>query len=192
MLQRGGTHHTRLGWDAQRGALRIIEDSAREMSPAKRRQVIQALEDVLQQRESPSVQATRVMAYHDRIGGWHARFNSVISELAPRPVATTPAYSEDTWAELTLRGTQLKLAVIQFENDRGRKPVTLMELAPEYLDNVPLDPHSGQPLLIRSEGFHSYVLYSVGHDGIDNGGNFAADYANYYNQPGYDLKLPPQ
>jgi hypothetical protein len=191
MLQRGGTHHSRMGWDAHRGAFRIIDASALEMSTAKRRQVIQALEDVLEEREDPAVQQARAMAYDDRIGGWHTRFSSVISEVAPRAGVTTPVYNEDTWMELTLRATQIELAVIQFKNERVGQLTSLEQLVPDYLGSAPLDPYTGRPLLIRVEG-NSYVLYSVGHDGIDDGGKFAKDLVTYYQEAGYDLKLPPQ
>ena len=36
-------------------------------------------------------------------------------------------------------------------------------------------------------GFHT--VYSVGRDGIDNGGKFTDDSQTYNSQAGYDLKL---
>ena len=40
---------------------------------------------------------------------------------------------------------------------------------PEYLRRVPLDPFSGKPVIYRLEG-SNWLLYSVGEDGVDNGG----------------------
>ena len=48
---------------------------------------------------------------------------------------------------------------------------TLDKLVPAYLPELPLDPHSGRPLLYRAAAA-DFLLYSVGKDRIDNGGHF--------------------
>ena len=45
----------------------------------------------------------------------------------------------------------------------------LADLVPDYLSEVPQDPFSGKPLLYRRNA-KGYVLYSVGLDGRDDGG----------------------
>jgi hypothetical protein len=45
----------------------------------------------------------------------------------------------------------------------------LAELAPSYLETVPVDPFDGQPLRYRTQGA-GYVLYSIGPDLKDDGG----------------------
>jgi len=52
----------------------------------------------------------------------------------------------------------------------GEYPNTLQALAPEFLPAVPADFMDGQPLRYRLEGQDHFVLYSVGLDGVDNGG----------------------
>ena len=42
-------------------------------------------------------------------------------------------------------------------------------LVPDYLAAVPIDPYSGRPLVYRRTG-DGYLLYSVGLDGVDDGG----------------------
>jgi hypothetical protein len=42
-------------------------------------------------------------------------------------------------------------------------------LVPEFLPQLPADPFNGQPLRYVMQPDH-YLLYSVGQDGVDNGG----------------------
>jgi hypothetical protein len=62
------------------------------------------------------------------------------------------------------------LALEQFRADHKSKyPAQLSELAPNYLEAVPVDPFDGQPLRYRPQGA-GYVLYSIGPDLKDDGG----------------------
>ncbi len=56
----------------------------------------------------------------------------------------------------------------QLEHD-GALPKSLEELVPAYLEAVPADPFSEGRLIYRP-AFDSYLLYSVGSDGVDDGG----------------------
>jgi hypothetical protein len=44
-------------------------------------------------------------------------------------------------------------------------------LVPEFLPAVPVDPADGQPLRYRAAAAGGFTLYSVGEDGVDDGGN---------------------
>jgi len=75
------------------------------------------------------------------------------------------------------RGTAVALALRLYALDHGgHYPRTLAELTPRYLPEAPLDPFSrGQPLRYRFDAA-SPVVYSVGENGIDDGGvEFAAN-----------------
>lgn len=62
-----------------------------------------------------------------------------------------------------------RLALHAFRKDRDRYPETLQELAPKYLEKLPLDPFSDHQLLrYRREG-KRYKLWSLGPDALDNG-----------------------
>jgi hypothetical protein len=80
-----------------------------------------------------------------------------------------------------LRCTAVALAAERYRQARGRWPTRLSELVPEYLAVIPLDPFNGQVLKLakRDQGI---VIYSVGQDGIDNGGVI-----NARNPPGSDI-----
>ena len=65
--------------------------------------------------------------------------------------------------------TLLALAVAGYRADRGKYPAELHDLAPHYAKDIPSDGFSGGPLRYRLEG-DGYLLYSVGRNGLDDGG----------------------
>jgi hypothetical protein len=62
------------------------------------------------------------------------------------------------------------LAAERFRQDQGRWPASLAELVPAYLPWPLLDPFDGQPLRLGRFA-QGIVIYSVGDDGTDDGGN---------------------
>lgn len=75
---------------------------------------------------------------------------------------------QKTTAEL--RCAAVMAAVERFRLKYQRWPESLAKLMPEFLTRVPLDPCTGLPLLYRRLP-DGVVIYSVGSDGQDNGGN---------------------
>jgi hypothetical protein len=71
--------------------------------------------------------------------------------------------------EAQLRLLRLELALQEYRQRHGRFPPTLAQLSPEVMEAMPLDPFTEKPLVYRPRG-RGYVLYSVGPDGVDNGG----------------------
>jgi len=61
------------------------------------------------------------------------------------------------------------VALRRFWLAQGRRPETLEELVPRFLAALPLDPFSGRNFLYRRLA-DGYRLYSVGENGIDDGG----------------------
>jgi hypothetical protein len=73
-------------------------------------------------------------------------------------------------------------ALQAYRLDHGAYPTRLSDLIPSYLSAVPVDPFSNnQPLRYRVKG-SSYLLYSIGPDGIDDGGK---PFVNHVG-PGYE------
>ena len=68
-----------------------------------------------------------------------------------------------------MRCAQTACAVERYQLKHQKLPPTLDALVPEFLESVPEDPMTGEPLkyLIRGEG---YVVYGVGEDGTDDQG----------------------
>lgn len=102
-----------------------------------------------------------------------------------------PDYSspfEDTikdWTRCSLVGIALALRL--YENDHGQRPASLEALTPEYLPRVPID-------LMAADGREiAYVpggsaprIYSVGSNGIDDGGKAASQPSRWRSRGGPD------
>ncbi len=74
------------------------------------------------------------------------------------------------------RMAALGLAVWLFEAEHDDWPDRLEELSPEYLPDVPPDPFGGADHRIAYDPYvEPPILYSVGVDGIDEGGKLPAD-----------------
>jgi hypothetical protein len=70
------------------------------------------------------------------------------------------AYNRVLAAELALRC---------YRADKSCVPARLEDVVPEYLRRVPEDPFVGRPLIYRPQGTN-WLLYSVGPDRVDDGG----------------------
>jgi len=69
-----------------------------------------------------------------------------------------------------LGSAQMALAVLRYRLQHQRLPDSLDDLMPEFIDAVPIDPFGGQALRYRRQ-VKGFVIYSVGVDGLDNGGS---------------------
>jgi len=63
------------------------------------------------------------------------------------------------------------IAIKRYQLRHGQWPATLAELTPEFLAAVPIDPCDGKPLKYRPNTDGTFLLYSVGEDGVDDGGD---------------------
>lgn len=74
---------------------------------------------------------------------------------------------------------QMALAAIalrRYRDATGRAPSSLTALVPAYLSSAPLDRMDGKPLRYQLHSDGTWILYSVGEDGIDDGGNPAPNF----------------
>jgi hypothetical protein len=72
----------------------------------------------------------------------------------------------EAWNKILVTAIALK----RFQRKHGHWPENLAKLVPEFLPEVPIDWMDGQPLRYRLREDGTFVLYSVGEDGIDQGG----------------------
>src|SRR5262249_6620406 len=86
-------------------------------------------------------------------------------------------------AEQTRRNLSLAFALAAYRSDHGSYPEKLDLLAPQYLEEIPNDLYSGKALIYRPSE-HGYLLYSVGDNGLDDGGRGSDD-----TPPGDDLRV---
>ncbi len=84
-----------------------------------------------------------------------------LSELVRRTGAT----------EVTRQLTLAAIALKRYQLRLGVYPPELKALVPEFLESVPRDPMDGQALRYRLRADSSFLLYSVGENGVDDGGN---------------------
>lgn len=78
-------------------------------------------------------------------------------------------------AETFKRVVVTAIALKRFQLKHGNFPEKLSELTPEFLAAVPLDPVDGKPLRYRRNADGTYLLYSVGENGVDDGGDATQD-----------------
>jgi hypothetical protein len=63
------------------------------------------------------------------------------------------------------------IAIKRYELHHGQAPANLTSLVPEFLASAPRDLMDGQPLRYRDLGRSAFLLYSVGDDAKDDGGD---------------------
>jgi hypothetical protein len=73
--------------------------------------------------------------------------------------------------ETQRRMTLVAIAIRRYQLRHGAAPSNLTALVPDYLAVVPMDVMSRKPLCYRLNPDGSFVLYSTGEDGIDDGGD---------------------
>ena len=78
------------------------------------------------------------------------------------------SFATKTRMDASLQATQTILALRAFQLTYGSLPKNLSALAPEFLNEVPLDPFDGKPLRYSAE---RKIVYSVGKNLKDDGGD---------------------
>jgi hypothetical protein len=62
-----------------------------------------------------------------------------------------------------------EMALRCYQSEKARLPVRLDDLVTNFLSSVPEDPFTGHPMVYHTQGTN-WLLYSVGRDGVDDGG----------------------
>ena len=116
-------------------------------------------------------------------------FMSTLGLILDEPIKKSLVYSGDMAAGS--RCAALAISVERYRRARGQIPTTLNELVPACAKSLPQDPFTGKDLLYRHDA-RGFVVYSVGADGKDDGGNLVRP-KNVSEPPdtGVRLNLPP-
>jgi len=77
--------------------------------------------------------------------------------------------ANETTREMAVVGIALR----RYQVRHGHYPAELSALTPEFLPTMPRDPVDGKPLHYHPVGERSFLLYSIGKDGVDDGGDAA-------------------
>ena len=92
-------------------------------------------------------------------------------------------------AETGRRITVTAIALKRYHLAHNTYPTGLSELVPAYLLEVPLDFMDGKPLRYKLQADGNFLLYSVGEDGEDNGGDPTTTFGNNWLR-GRDMVWP--
>ena len=105
----------------------------------------------------------------DAVGtGWLAQYHYLLCgyTLSHYPSTAIRFLHIETQRRLTVTA----LALERFRLRHGKLPPELAALVPQFLSAVPLDLMSAKPLRYQLNADGSFMLYSVGEDGRDDGG----------------------
>lgn len=92
-----------------------------------------------------------------------------LAELFVSPDLLRSGRTHVTRGEAQLHLAVPHLAAHAYWQNEGKPPAILDALVPDYLAEVPTDPFSGKPLQSSARD-GEFVVYSVGPDGVDDGG----------------------
>jgi len=82
------------------------------------------------------------------------------------------AYIEKAaFSETMLQIVITALAIKRYQIQNNRMPENLSQLIPAFLKQIPRDPLDGQPLRYKIKSDGRMLLYSIGKDYVDDGGN---------------------
>jgi len=138
------------------------------------------------QDEVHSLQSYRVLIDATRMVETNKSFNSVESFIAiglkpfqdsPEGLRNFSTFALDTSLRKAVRIESAQNIVItaitlkRYKLRHHQLPVTLDELTPDLLQTVPIDCMNGEPLHYRPNADGTFLLYSVGENGVDDGGN---------------------
>ena len=87
--------------------------------------------------------------------------------------AVEKAVPKSARMQFYLDAARVGCAIERYRLANGRLPQTLQELSPAYLTSLPNDLMDGRPLKYKPDDKSGYILYSVGWNGTDDGGQLA-------------------
>jgi hypothetical protein len=123
----------------------------------------------------------------DAFDDWQADFrknNMHVWSLSRWMVPALPKAAEwDIRAKAVLTTAAVGVAAERYRLAHGRWPARLDDLVPQFLPALPRDPYDGKPLKWK-QGNGTFLVYSVGFDRIDNGGDLDSKQPN---QTGSDI-----
>lgn len=130
---------------------------------------------------APSISITKAMQVHNdewqsEFDGLLAGYRHLLSSVAipnySRALETT--VRNETQRRMTVTAIALK----RYKLKHGKFPDALTELVPVFVSSMPIDAMSGQPFGYCLNTNGTFTLYSVGEDGIDDGGDYMPPFAS--------------
>ncbi len=108
-------------------------------------------------------------APREGLAKWYDNLRFRLSDTTLPPLERSASVTMRAEALRTLTVTAIALQRFHLAHDSW--PANLAELVPAYLARLPADYYDGRPLRYRRQPDGTFLLYSVGADGEDNGGD---------------------
>jgi len=103
----------------------------------------------------------------------------IVPNKVPEPAYPYPDFTRawfTSMKNLTLHQMAISaVALKRYGLRHGHPPATLADLVPEFLGSLPADLMDGEPLRYQLKPDGTFLLYSVGEDLEDNGGDLTSD-----------------
>ena len=157
----GGVHYT---------ALFSLQSHVSKLGKRDAMRLLQVLQSAPLQLDPPvAIQAREKVLFRQINGGVQTFMMSGVLREQHKQAVDQMKTADTQHAVLeTLLQTHIALHAYRLDHEQ-QFPEKLDALVPEYLDRVPLDEFSGAPLIYRRTD-RGFLIYSVGPDGVDNGG----------------------
>jgi hypothetical protein len=189
-IRRGGLLiHMLLGVACSGGGIEPLYRYRVGCSATKSKNIVDDLIRLSEQLEPGEVFAERDRAWSIQ-QGWHPHLQHLMLEFADAPLARMDMYQAAAKRELAeLRLLATEYAITRYLEDKGTLPSKLDDLIPVYLPRQLEDPFSldGQAFQYKMTET-AFILYSLGSNGVDDGGRGPTEFAGYVYQP-CDLSL---
>ena len=104
------------------------------------------------------------------------------------PAITAMGNVEDR-AVMQFQLTELGFAMAAYHADHGEYPANLAELAPKYVREIAKDVFTDRELHYKLDG-DAYTIYSVGVNGVDDGGKGYIDRTNIEDWDDLSIRVP--
>ncbi|MBI1370571.1 MAG: hypothetical protein GC162_18190 [Planctomycetes bacterium] len=128
---------------------------------------LQIMEDYKAAAQEPEERRTAAMEAVERRANELGAYPAVLTRLIVPGLARS--FLIDQRYRTSLRVARVVIAIERYRLCHGKLPMVLDELTPEFLPQALMDPFTGKPLIYKTTA-NGYVVYSVGEDGVDNGG----------------------
>ena len=93
------------------------------------------------------------------------------SLLSQGVMSMSAVFNKVMRVETAKQATIVAIALKRYQLKHGNYPPDLNSLVPEFVSTVPLDAVNGQPLRYRRNSNGTFLLYSVGENGVDDDGD---------------------
>lgn len=127
----------------------VVSNMLERLNASQCRSAVKVLEELDRERESVDSLFQRERRWSVRAGGFLEYVKFMIEHRSLRPEREVWNSTAEVQARLrVLRQIRIRIAARAFELEKGRSPTSVSELESEYLNQLPLDPESGDPLPI--------------------------------------------